>query len=378
MASLSVLQIGKRWRAQVRHPGRKSKSKTFDAKTEAQQWGRRMVLAIEEGERQAKTAGGEMLVGELIQTFRSARDEVGRPVDPTSNTHYMLEHLADDLGAERLIDLTPQRLAAWARQRQKEGAGGYTVNMELSQLGTVIRHTASFLNATLPDVVGQARPFLDYNELISGGTKRTRRPSEDEETAVLAWLAENRSPVVRRAVQVGAIVGLRRGELARIQKADLDELHRAVLVRQRKHPRRKQARDEWVPLLGDAWAIVQEQLAENEPGEARIFPVSREALTDSVTAAVRALGIPNLHLHDFRRGANSRLREMGFDKDARKAILGHRTDEMNERYTDVTLSSLHAQFDAATRGSQPRRPRQRSASGRRRASTGTRRETDGS
>lgn len=353
MASISIIQIGARWRAQVKHPGRKSISRTWDTKREAQDWGRRTALEIEG--QAVKAATGDMTVAELVREYRRVRDELGRPIAPESNTHYMLEHLAEDLGPERVRDLSPQRLAKWAKERAGQGAGGYTVNMELSQLGTAIRHTSSFLGVVLPDVVGAARPLLHYGQLITGGARRTRRPTEDELERLLTWL-DGRSAVVADAVRVAAVTGLRRGELARIAWADVDELRRAVLVRQRKHPRRIEARDEWVPLLGEAWDVVRRQ----PRVDARIFPVSRETLTDSVTEGTRVLGIPDLRLHDMRREATSRLRDLGFDADARKAVTGHKSDEVHSRYVAVTLESLHDQFDAA-RGSEPRPPRRRKA-----------------
>jgi integrase len=353
----SVLQIGDRWRAQIRRPGRKSISKTFDTKREAEQWARRTESAMDEQQTALVTA--DITVRELIGEFRRMRDELARPIDPTSNTHYMLEHLVEDLGGERVKDLTSDRLVRWARERKKQGAGGYTVNMELSQLGTVIRHTAGFLRVVLPDVVGAARPLLTYGQLISGGTKRTRRPTADELAALLPWL-DKRNPVIGAAVRVAVITGMRRGEIARIQWGDIDEARKAVLVRKRKHPRAVEAKDEWVPLLGAAWTIVK---AQPQSLDGRIFPVSREALSDAVTAGTQALGIPDLHLHDMRREATSTLREMGFDREARKAITGHKSDEAHDIYIAVTLESLHQQYDAV-QGMPPRQRRPRKAGGR--------------
>lgn len=349
----SIIQVGGKWRAQVRRKGHKAQTKTFDSKRAAEAWARQIEAGIEQ--KKPALLADSMTVETLISEYRRMRDELARPISPESNTHYMLEHLAEDLGPVRVADLSPQKLAAWAKMRKEQGAGGYTVNMELSALGTAIRHTASFLNVQLPDVVGAARPLLHYGQLIGGGTRRTRRPTEDELSRLLAWLDE-RSKVVADAVRVAAVTGLRRGELARIEWADLDELRRAVLVRQRKHPRRIEARDEWVPLLGEAWDVVQRQPRE----DARIFPVSRETLTDNVTAGTRALGIPDLRLHDMRREATSRLREIGFDADARKAVTGHRSDEIHSRYVAVTIESLHEQFDAA-QGKPPRQRRPRKA-----------------
>lgn len=342
-----------RYRAQIKRVGRKSIAKTFGTRKEAEHWARRIEAGLDQ--QSAELATADITVGELVEEFRRARLEIGRPVAESSNTHYMLSHLVEDMGAERLRDLTPQRLASWARERKEQGAGGYTVNMELSQLGTVIRHTGSFLNAQLPDVVAQARPLLAYGQLIAGGGRRSRRPSEDELARLLAWLDE-RDKVVADAVRVSAVIGLRRSELTRIAWADVNEMQRAVLVRMRKHPRRIEARDEWVPLLGAAWDIVQRQ----PKVDARIFPVSPEKLTDYVTAGTRALGIPDLRLHDMRREATSALRDLGFDKDARKRIVGHRSDEIHERYTAITLESLHEQY-ATAQGTPPRPPRRRKA-----------------
>lgn len=353
----SVLQIGDRWRAQIRRPGRKSISKTFDTKKEAEQWARRTEAALDD--QVVSLVNADITVSEMIAEYRRMREEMGRPINPTSNTHYMLEHLDDDLGIERICDLTPQRFMSWAKMRKDQGAGGYTVNMELSQLGTVIRHTGSFLRVMLPDVVGAARPLLHYAQLISGGTKRTRRPTADELARLLPWL-DARNKIIGDAVRVAVITGMRRGEIARIQWGDIDESKRAVLVRKRKHPRAIEAKDEWVPLLGEAWGIVKRQ---EQSADGRIFPVSREALTDAVTAGTKELGIPDLHLHDMRREATSTLRELGFDRESRKAITGHKSDEAHDIYLAITLESLHQQYDAA-QGKQQRRPRQRKGPGR--------------
>jgi integrase len=352
----SILQVGDRWRAQIRRPGHKSIAKTFGTKKEAEQWGRQVETEMDH---QKVAVSASMPLRELLHEYRRLREEIGRPIDPTTNTHYMLNHLEEDLGDIRVEDLTPRRMVQWANERKNQGAGGYTINMELSQLGTVLRHCSSFLSLTLPDVAGAARPLLHYAQLISGGGRRTRRPTEDELRSLIDWLTI-RVPIVADAVRVAAVTGLRRGELARIAWADLDEKTRAVLVRQRKHPRRIEAKDEWVPLLGESWDVVQRQARK----DARIFPVSPEKLTDSVTEAVRALGIPDLRLHDMRREATSALRDMGFDSDARKAVTGHKSDAIHSRYVKVDLSDLHQQYDEAAQDKQPRRTRRQLASAR--------------
>jgi len=339
----SVIKVGDKWRAQVRRRHHKAQTRTFRTKREAEEWARALESRIDANAE--PKAAALLKIGDLIREYRRLRTEGGREIDPATNVHYMLQHLEDDLGHESVTALTPARLVQWASARKAEGAGPYTVNMELSALGTTLRHAASFLNLQLPDVTGQARPLLLHLQLIGSGARRTRRPSEDELVAVLAYV-EARDKVAADAMRVAAITGLRRSELVRkLLWSELDEAKRAAMIRQRKHPRRVLAKDEWVPMLGEAWDIVQRQPRTDPKG--RVFPVSPEKITDLFTAARKACGIPDLRLHDLRHLASSRLQELGFDDVERMAITGHKSVTMNARYTHPTPEHLHAKFDEA-------------------------------
>lgn len=340
----SIIKIGDKWRAQVRRKDHSPQTKTFRTQREAKEWATALESRIDANAE--PKAAALLKVGDLIREYRKLRAEGGREIDPATNSHYMLVHLEDDLGHEAVTALTPARLVQWASTRKAEGAGPYTVNMELSALGTTLRHAASFMNLQLPDVTGQARPLLMHLQLIGGGVRRTRRPSEDELVAVLAYV-EARDKVAADAMRVAAITGLRRSELVqKLKWAEIDDKSRAAMIRQRKHPRRALAKDEWVPLLGDAWAIVQRQPKTDAQG--RVFPVSPEKITDLFTAACKECGIPDLRLHDLRHLASSRLQELGFDDVERMAITGHKSVAMNARYTHPTPEHLHAKFEKAS------------------------------
>lgn len=362
----TITKISGKWRAQIRKRGHRPISRYFATSSAARAWADEVESAIAAG--RSPTSPGALRVADAIRGYFQMRAKAGRPVPPTSNTRYMLEHLLEDLGDSPVEDLTPDRLTDWARSRRDQGAGPYTVSMELSQLGTVLRHVAAFRSLALPDVVGNARPLLHYLQLIGPANRRRRRPTDDEEARVIGWIRQNRAAVVADAIEVAAITAMRRGEVCRILRADVDEKTRSVVIRHRKHPRRQLAHDDRIPLLGNAWEIVKRQPASAE--DPRVFSVSPETLSDAVTAATRALGIDDLRLHDFRRGANMRLREMGFDRAARKAVLGHLSDEVHDIYEAVDLTELHRRFDehAATalqatpqRRQRPRKARARSA-----------------
>lgn len=342
----SILQLGGKWRALVRRRGHKSICSTHRTKAAAQAWARRVESELDAGRSPATIRAAKVTVGDLIERYRKLR-AASRPILDTSNEHYMLAHLEEGLGARRVDSLSPDDLVAWCQQRAEEGAGPYTCNMELSKLGTVMRYAGVAMRLALPDVVGAARPLLGHLGLIGGGGKRARRPTEDEFARLIAYLLERHPARYADAVAFAAVSTLRRGELCRIEWRDVDHAKRMVLVRDRKHPRRKAGNDEWVPLLGLSWDLVQAQpQLEDEP---RVFPIHPQTLSKYVTQACRALAIPDLHLHDMRHEGTSKLFEQGFAIEQVALVTGHKDWRQLARYTNLRPEHLH--------GTKPKRSR---------------------
>ena len=271
-------------------------------------------------------------VGDLIEVYRALREKV-RPILDTSNEHYMLLHVAEGLGEIVAEALTIDDLIAWCTRRAEEGAGPYTLNMEVSKLGTVLRYAAAAQRLALPDVVGQARPVLSHTGLIGGGNLRTRRVTEDELVRLLKTLAPWMADIVTFAVATA----MRREEIVRIGWADLDAKKKLVLIRDRKHPRKKRGNDEWVPLLGVAWQVVQAQ----SRGDERIFPRHPQTISKAFKAACDQLGIADLHFHDLRHEGTSRLFENGYTIEQVALVTGHKDWRHLRRYTQLKPESLH-------------------------------------
>src|SRR5688572_27423215 len=122
----SVIRIGDKWRAQVRRRNHKPATKTFDTKKAADAWARGLESRIDTGKEPRTEASYK--TDWAIDEYRRIREEGGRPVDPTTNTHYMLNHLREDLGHEPITALLPSRMVKWASARKSEGAGPYTVS----------------------------------------------------------------------------------------------------------------------------------------------------------------------------------------------------------------------------------------------------------
>ncbi|CAB3850576.1 hypothetical protein LMG26858_01686 [Achromobacter anxifer] len=329
----AIVKIGAKWRAQVRKAGRKSISRTFETKIEAQRW------ALEIEGSSAETAS--MTVAKLIEKYRELRAESGRPIKSKSNEDYMLQHLAaedDGLGQVKLEKLATSHLVTWCQRRQRAGAGPYTVNMHMSKLGTAIRHTKSILNLRIGDPVGDARPTLHHFGLIGPGNKRDRRPTAKELEQLYEYFAEH-FPYMVDVLTVAINTGLRQGEIFRIRWADLDDVRKLIIVRDRKHPKQKIGNDQPIPLLGEAWAAIDRQPRDTPDG--RIFPYRAATVSQLFTRTCVTLEIKDLHFHDMRHEAVSSLFEAGWQIPEVAAVSGHKDWRQLKRYTQIDPAGLH-------------------------------------
>ena len=339
----SILQINGRWRALVRRKGQPSFCQTFSTKAQALAWARQIEADIDRGQapRAEAVLGRRVLVSHLVDTYRKLREQA-RPIRDDSNEHYMLKAVSRLLGDLDATRLQVSDLVDFAKVRGEEGAGPYTINMDLGKLGTVMRLTAAHLKLQLPDVVAQARPLLSHMGLIGGGGKRERRPNDDELAHVLAWLAEHKGQVYADVVAFAVGSAMRRSEIARVAWADLDSKKKTVLVRDRKHPRQKKGNDMHVPLLGGMWELVQRQPSKDDPAAGgRIFPIHPQTVSKYFKQACDALGVPDLRLHDMRHDGISKLFEAGFGIPQVALVSGHQNWNNLKRYTNLKPEDLH-------------------------------------
>lgn len=345
----SILPIGDRWRAQVRRRG-KSIAKTFATKRAAEAWAREIETELDRG---GAVEVSKVTLGELVLKYREARQESGRAVIVKSNEDYILTRLYDEFQSDFAAKLSTERIVGFAQQRRKAGAGGFTVDMDISKLGTVMRHMASLLNITLPDAVAAARPTLRHLHLVTAGTKRDRRPTPDEIEKIFAWFAEHpeREQAMPDLLRVAMQCAFRRGELFNLRWDDLDHERHLALVRDRKHPRQKIGNNEWVPLIGDAYEVILRQPRYPVPDgyvEKRaadpslpahrndfIFRFNKGTASKYFKQACDAKGIVDLHLHDLRHEATSALFEAGWEIPEVAAVTGHKDWRNLKRYTNL-------------------------------------------
>jgi integrase len=91
-----------------------------------------------------------------------------------------------------------------------------------------------------------------------------------------------------------------------------------------------------VKLTHEALAIIDRQPKVDD----RIFPTSAKSIQGSFFRACRKLGIDDLHFHDLRHEAISRLFEAGYQIHEVAQFSGHRDWGSLRRYTNLRPANL--------------------------------------
>lgn len=324
MATITPREGG--WRAQVRRKGHKPVSKQFRTKAMAERWARGVEDDMAAG-RYAAASG--LALAKAIDRFH-AETEKSKPIAKTKagNLRYLRN---GGMGGIELEALNAGHIIAHANART---CGPQTMAMELLFLGEVLEYARHAWGVKLGDPLKDARPVLKRAKRVGKSTERTRRPTPDELARLRTYLSANKRMPMRDLFDFAIASAMRLGEVARLLWADLDESKSLVLVRQRKHPVTK--RDEWVPLLPDARALVDAQART----DARIWPYHPDSMTRAFRDACSALGVVGLTWHDLRHEGVSRLFEAGYRIEQVALVSGHKDWKSLKRYTNLRPESL--------------------------------------
>ncbi|ACG78754.1 phage integrase [Phenylobacterium zucineum HLK1] len=284
---------------------------------------------------------------DLIDLHVADMKAVGRA--PGRSKDATLAMLKRELGSLDAVELGRERLIAFGRARAAQGAGPVTVSMDLGMIRLVISHAAAVHGLPLSlEAVDLARIALKRLGLIGKSNERDRRPTEEEIERLVAHFNDNPRQVIpmARIIRFAIATALRQEEICRVTWADLNPRTKMLTVRDRKDPRAKKGNDQRIPLLAvsgyDALALIEEQRGCRGNEDDRIFPYCHRSAGTAFTRACKELQIEDLHFHDLRHEATSRLFEAGFTIEQVALVSGHKDWKMLRRYTHLRPEALHA------------------------------------
>lgn len=344
MATITKLPSGS-WRAQVRRKG-KYASETFLRRGDAETWARNVEHKIDRGEPILCDPDTTKSFAGLIELHRSDLGQVGKMIGRSKAAS--LDFLTDRLGKLRPAELDRERIIEFGKERANEGAGPVTVGIDLGYIKTILSHAAAVHGVVVStEGVDLGRIALGRLGLIGKGNERDRRPTEDEITRIIQALESNpyQKIPVGRIIRFAIATAMRQDEICRARWSDYNFATKMLIIRDRKDPRRKAGNDQRIPLLSvsgyDPCTLISEQRAIVGNDCDLIFPYNGRSVGTAFRRTCRDLDIQDLHFHDLRHEATSRLFEAGFTIEQVALVTGHKDWKMLRRYTHIRPERLH-------------------------------------
>lgn len=341
MASIRAYKDGL-WRAQIRRAGYKPRSKVFTTEKAAKAWARAIELEMDKAHyfdpgTQLKTTIGEVLVRfatEVAPLRKGGRWEKVR-LPAIARTA--------DFARRRLGQLRHEDLRAWRDQRLKEVKPA-TVNRELNMLSGVLNYAIKEWSLPLKE-----NPFSLVKRPPPGKPRR-RRWSDAELKAVLqaANFDEDNPPTklygqgrlyVGWAVLLAIETAMRLGELSSVHIRDIDLEGRCIKLGDTKNG---ESRD--VPLSRRAIELLS-KLMQGRKASDKLFPMCGDSLGLYYREARNKAKVEDLHFHDTRHEAATRLSRKFSNVLELSAVTGHRSLQSLKIYYNPTASELAAKLD---------------------------------
>ncbi|TXN07332.1 site-specific integrase [Methylobacterium sp. WL103] len=324
----TIRKLRGRWQAAVRRKGMQPRSKSFDAKSDAERWARSLEAELDRNGALPDMRPAESMT--LAQLLTRYRDEVS-PTKRSAITEIARINaiLRRPICFRTMTMLSTADLAAYRDERLKIVAAA-TVIRELNTISHAIDTARREWNIHI------AQNPCKLVRRPSPPKGRTRRLEGNEEELLLIAADRGRTPYLRPLIVLAIETGMRRGELLALRWEHVDLDRRVAHL-----PMTKNGTSRDVPLSTRA----VDSLRTLRTGEgATVFSATPNTVRLAWERLTRRVGMSDLHLHDLRHEAVSRLFEKGFNVVEVASISGHRELRMLQRYTHLRAADLAARL----------------------------------
>lgn len=289
---------GKTWRVEIKRRGVRE-SATFPTKAQAVEWA---------AEREPQIAGGSRTLAH--RSVKQALERYAAEVSPKHKgcqwERVRLTKLTRDLpfSGHRLSDVAATDIAAW-----RDGQSGILAPASIRREFGLLR--AVFACARRDWGWLRVSPF-DNLKPPPAGRPRSRRVSDDELERIVAALGTGPvSKYIAAACRWALATAMRQGEILSLDRGSITG-RVAVLVDTKNGDRRE------VPLSKAAVALL-----DSLPERGRLFPVDPRSFDTLFRKARTKAGVGDIHFHDLRREATTRLAAK-LDPMTLAKLTGHR------------------------------------------------------
>lgn len=325
----TIRKLRGRWQAQVRRKGMAPRAKSFDKKSDAEQWARSLEAEVDRCGALPDTRIAEnTTLGEIMTRYR---DEIS-PTKRSAKTEIIrINALLRRPICHRTLTLLSSSDVATYRDERLKTVAPATVIRELNTISHALEIAQREWGVYL------ARNPVKLVRRPTAPRGRTRRLEGDEEQRLLAAADQGRNPFMKPLIILALETGMRRGELIDLRWEHVDLNRRVAHL-----PLTKNGSSREVPLSNRATEALLSlcDIAVDD----RVFATSCNAVRLAWEHLVERAGIAGLHFHDLRHEAVSRLFEKGLGITEVSTISGHKELRMLQRYTHLRAVDLVARL----------------------------------
>lgn len=326
MATIRKLRSGK-FEVQIRRKGQSPISRSFQLKSDADQWARHMETKADRGDLPTPV---KVLDGYTVKAILERyRDEITvRKRSADTETYLLDAFIRQPIAKLTLAQITASHFVTYRDKRLKQVKPG-TVNRELS----IIKHAFDIAEREW-DIPIRHNPLAKVKKLKVNNA-RSRRLTDDEHQALLDAIEATRNDFIKPLINFAIETGMRRGEILRLRWSDIDYDSRTLHI-----PITKNGHARTIPLTTNAVEILKILQVGDDADNYRPFPLSDNAAKLAWQRLLKRSGVEDLHFHDFRHEAISRFFEKGLSVPEVALISGHRDFRMLFRYTHLRAEDV--------------------------------------
>ena len=296
---------------EIKRQGHKNIYKTFNQKSDAMKWGRSVELQLDQSRyRDTSNASKTTLLSVMERHLKERLRVVRAPKKEQSRFNVIKKH---DIVKRSLSSLTPQIFARYRDERMDDGISNSTICRELSFMSIAIKKAIRFYNCWLPEhpIPNDIKP--------KENPPRNRRLQEGEFEKLMQHCKTKRNSYWCSMIEFAIETAMRLNEQLTL-KWDQVDLKKMMITILAEHS--KTGVERKIPLTPRAIQILNE-IPRHING--RVFPVSLNNFQRAWRSITRNAEIKNLHWHDLRREACSRLMERGLSISEVQMFTGHKT-----------------------------------------------------
>ena len=312
------------WQAVIRRQGLPNQYKTFVSQEDAIKWARGIETEIDRGVINNYSITDKVVFSKIIARYQL---EITPEKKSAARELSRLKCLNKHFGELILPNITPTRIALFRDLRLSEGLSGSTVIKDINTLSHIIDIARKEWGYYLPS---------NPTKLIrkpKNAASRIRRLSSDEEKHLLKVAKKSKSLMMYHIIIFAIETGMRLGEIIGLEWADISKSIAYIYES-------KNGESREVPLSKKALLTIN-KLPKHFASK-RIFWKwkTTSGFQSSWQRLIKRSEINNLHFHDLRHEAISRLFEKGLNPMEVSAISGHKSMQVLKRYTHIKTKYL--------------------------------------